>query len=149
MEIKNDNPFQRSFKCSSCFCYTTICASFIVRLLIKTLLSHSSKIIGCETMNGCCSKIQMAYYFLPVLCFWTLPSWEMKFANLHNKVHCVVTKHTWIKQEALMNGLVKHDLQCWKFLNSGCCIKHVHKVSFPLVPQLANLILSEATARTW
>jgi hypothetical protein len=27
--------------------------------------------------------------------------------------------------------------------------RHVHKVSFPLVPQLANLILREATALTW
>jgi hypothetical protein len=26
--------------------------------------------------------------------------------------------------------------------------RHVHKVSFPLVPQLANLILREATAHT-
>jgi hypothetical protein len=28
------------------------------------------------------------------------------------------------------------------------CTRHVHKVSFPLVPQLANLILREVTAQT-
>jgi hypothetical protein len=28
-------------------------------------------------------------------------------------------------------------------------MRHVHKVSFPLVPQLANLILRKATAHTW
>jgi hypothetical protein len=28
-------------------------------------------------------------------------------------------------------------------------MRQVHKVSFPLAPQLANLILREATAHTW
>jgi hypothetical protein len=37
-----------------------------------------------------------------------------------------------------------HSEQCPLLLTSL-----IHKVSFPLVPQLANVILREATARTW
>jgi uncharacterized protein YrrD len=64
----------------------------------------------------------------------------------YSLVHCVY--NSGILQGVLVSpGLLEDMLQGTRNMLRGK-YRQVHKVSFPLVPQLANLILREATVHT-
>jgi hypothetical protein len=52
--------------------------------------------------------------------------------------------------EMLVDNSILHSSHCGNLKRvQEVDTRHVHKISFPLVPQLANLILREATAHKW
>jgi hypothetical protein len=92
------------------------------------------------------------------------PMMDVSIAQTMNKIHLALVRHTY--GQTMLQKRLFHILQG----DEGCrrvnlskyqvqpvlqleyylilCTRQIHKVSFPLVPQLANLILRKAAAHT-